>query len=169
MNNQEKEFTHHFSSVVNLNATAEEAFAFLDDPMKLSSHMGKSSWMMAGSKMEIKLDARNGRGVGAEIILEGKMLGIPLFVREFVTVSEAPIKKVWETSGLQKLIVMDQYRMGFELTPAGQMIRLRVFIDYILPNSGMGRFLGNIFGKAYAKWCTDEMANGAQKFFSRKI
>ena len=43
--------------------------------------MGKSSLMMAGSKMDIKLDGKSGKGIGAEIILEGQMMGIPLFVR----------------------------------------------------------------------------------------
>lgn len=164
MESKEK-FPFHFSSVADLNATMEEAFAYLDDPMKLSSHMEKSSWMMAGSKMEMKLDTRSGRGVGAEIILEGKMIGIPLFVREFVTISEVPIKKVWETKGLQKLIIMDQYRMGFEIKPSGKTCELKVFIDYSLPQKWPASLLGRIFGKVYAKWCTEKVTRDAASHF----
>lgn len=161
-------FPHHFSSYVDLNATAEEAFQFLDDPLKLSSHMEKSSWMMAGSKMEMKLDSHHGKGVGAEIILRGKMMGIPLFIREFVTQCQSPISKVWQTQGPQKLIIMDQYRMGFQLTPHGRTSTLEVFIDYSLPEIGFAFLIGKLFGKTYAKWCTDRMARDAAKHFDRK-
>lgn len=113
------QFPFHCSTTVELKTTAEEAFDFLDDPKKLSSHMGKSSMMMAGSKMDMKLDQRQGRGVGAEIIMDGKMMGISLFVREFVTESVRPKRKVWETKGPQKLVILDQYRMGFNLSPNG--------------------------------------------------
>ena len=81
MGNTENNFPHHFSTIVDLEVTPGEAFQFLDNPMNLSSHMSKSSWMMAGSKMEMKLDHKKGLGVGAEIILEGRILNIPLFVR----------------------------------------------------------------------------------------
>ena len=164
--NSPADFPFHYSSTVRLNATASEAFSFLDDPKRLSSHMGKSSMMMAGSKMEMNLDKNEGRGVGAEIILNGKMLGIPLYVREFVTQSESPGHKVWETKGPQKLVIMDQYRMGFELKPNGNTIELKVFIDYSLPKAGFSKMLGQLLGKVYAKWCTDKMANDAAQHFA---
>lgn len=168
MTDSETPFPFHFSSVADLKATPEEAFAFLDDPKKLSSHMGKSSMMMGGSKMEMRLDRQNGRGVGAEIVLEGKMMGIPLFVREFVIESDCPHKKVWQTNGPQNLIVMDQYRMGFKITPAGAFSRLEVFIDYSLPSNGLKLLLGKLLSKAYAKWCTARMALDAAEHFAAK-
>lgn len=155
----------HFSSFATLNTTAAEAFRFLDNPMNLSSHMSKSSWMMAGSKMEMKLDPQKGRGVGAEIILDGKMLGIPLYIREFVVESEEPVRKSWQTSGPQKLIVIDQYKMGFILRPDGDQTHLEVFINYSLPSKGAGAFLGKLFATIYAKWCTDQMAQDAARHF----
>ncbi len=159
---------HHYHFTTILQTTAENAFEYLDDPKKLSSHMGKSSWMMAGSKMNIKLDEKEGRGIGAEIILDGTMMGIPLFVREFVTESERPKIKVWETKGPQKLIIMGQYRMGFELTPEGTTTQLKVFIDYSLPSVGVQKVLGLFFSKLYARWCTEQMAKDAVNHFSKK-
>jgi hypothetical protein len=159
------QFPHRYSTTVELRASTEEAFEFLDDPKKLSSHMGKSSVMMAGSKMEMKLDQRQGRGIGAEIIMHGKVMGIPLFVREFVTESIRPAKKIWETKGPQKLVLLDQYKMGFNLTPNGASSKLEVFIEYSVPNSGFGLILGKALGPMYAKWCTHRMANDAAIHF----
>lgn len=95
------------------------------------------------------------------------MMGIPLFVREFVTESEVPKRKVWETKGPQKLIIMDQYRMGFDLTPESAATTVNVFIDYNLPSSGIQKVLGQLFGKVYARWCTEQMAKGAAKHFGK--
>jgi hypothetical protein len=47
----------------------------------------------------------------------------------------------------------------------GQGSRLRVFIDYDLPHRGPGRWLGKLFGKAYARWCTERMTHGASAAF----
>ncbi len=161
----QNQFPYHYSTSVELNTTPEQAFEFLDDPKKLSSHMGKSSMMMAGSKMEMMLDQSQGRGVGAEIIMSGKMMGISLFVREFVTESVRPTKKVWETRGPQKLIILDQYRMGFKLSPSGTSVKLEVFIDYSIPGSGIEWALGKAVGPTYAKWCTHRMAKDAADYF----
>jgi hypothetical protein len=158
-------YRNHRSSTILLNATPEDAFVFLDDPTQLSSHMGKSSWMMAGSKMKLKLDEKNGRGVGAEIVLEGQMMGMPLLVRESVTESIFLKRKVWATRGPQKMIVIDQYKMGFELAPLNGHTSLRVFIDYNLPSDGLNRILGILVGHIYAKWCTTKMAKDAGKHF----
>lgn len=162
----ESAYPCHFSSSVKINTSLEKAFDFLDDPKKISGHMGKSSWMMAGSKMEIKLDEKQGRGVGAKIILCGQMMGIPLYVNEVVE-SEAPRNKTWKTIGPQKLIVIDQYQMGFELSPQDQSVLLKVFIDYRIPPKGFGYILGNLFGKFYARWCTRQMLKGAAAHFKK--
>lgn len=159
-------YHHHSSSRVLLDTSPEFAFAFLDDPHHLSSHMGKSSMMMAGSKMKIKLDSKSGKDVGAEIVLEGSMLGLPLLVREFVTESVPGHRKVWETKGPQKMLIIDQYKMGFELAANGSKSTLSVFIDYDLP-VGPARALGALFGHIYAKWCVEKMASDAKKHFEK--
>lgn len=155
------------SASFNVLARPVEVFDYLDDPHRLSSHMGRSSVMMLGSKMEMKLDGNGGRAVGSEIILDGMILGIPLFVREFVTEHERPVRKVWETKGPQRMIVLDSYRMGFEISAGGKESRVRIFIDYELPRCGPGRFLGKALGNFYAKWCIDQMARDCVSHFMK--
>jgi len=162
------EFSYHCSYSAFLRTTLHAAFLHLDDPLRLSSHMGKSSWMMAGSHMDFELDQGQGRHVGSEIILRGKMMGIPLFVRERIVERVPPKRKVWATIGPQKLIIIDRYRMGFELEEFDSGIKLRVFLDYALPSSWFGKILGKLFSGFYAKWCTKSMALDAVRYFSLK-
>ncbi|HYM33984.1 MAG TPA: hypothetical protein VET48_01245, partial [Steroidobacteraceae bacterium] len=63
--------TLHYESRSIVSATAEQVFAFLDDHRNLSQHMSESSWMMAGSKMTIEVDALQGRAEGSHIRLSG--------------------------------------------------------------------------------------------------
>ena len=129
--------------------------------------MNKSSWMMAGSKMEIETDLDSGRKIGSEIILKGKMMGVSLFVKERICSRNPPYSKSWETVGPQKMIILDQYRMGFEITPDGSKTKLRVFIDYSIPSSGVSHILGKISAHFYAKWCTEMMVRDAKDAFKK--
>lgn len=149
-----------------LHASRENAFEFLDDPRRLSSHMGKSSWMMMGSKMDMALGEGGGKKEGSEIVLSGKMMGLRLFVRERVIERVVPERKVWETIGGQKMIVIDQYRMGFGLEALGEETKLVVFIEYSLPKTFLGRLLGQLFAGFYARWCTEKMIGDAIRHFS---
>jgi hypothetical protein len=159
-------YQYHCSSSVLLAANPETAFKFLDDPIRLSSHMGKRSWMMVRSKMKMNFDKNNGKGVGAEIQLEGEMLGLRILVNETVTESVTAKAKTWETRGPQKLIVIDQNKMGFELTSENSSATLlRVFIDYTLPSHGGYRLLGSLLGHHYAKWCVQRMTRDAAVYF----
>jgi hypothetical protein len=106
-------FPFHFESKVEVNASADAVFLFLDDPKRLSAHMSKSSWMMAGSRMLIELDAAEGRSVGSTIRLSGGMLSISIGVEEAVTERTPPLRKVWETKGAPRLLVIGHYRMGY--------------------------------------------------------
>lgn len=155
----------HFESDVELNAPAEDVFAYLDDHSRSSAHMSRSSWMMAGSRMAIEFDASEGRTVGAKIRLSGRVLGILLSVEETVTEREPPLRKVWEITGTPNLLVIGQYRLGYELTSKGKASLLSVFIDYTLPNGQFSRLLGGLFGNFYARWCTRRIAGDAAKHF----
>jgi Polyketide cyclase / dehydrase and lipid transport len=156
---------YHFESNVEVSAAADAVFSHLDDHSRLSAHMSNSSRMMAGSRMAIELDASEGRAVGAIIRLRGQVLGIPLCVEEIVTERKPPLRKVWETTGRPQLLVIGSYRMGYEITPQAQASRLRVFIDYALPDEPISRWLGRLFGHFYARWCTQRMARDAAMHF----
>ena len=157
-----------FESEVAVNAPANAIFSYLDDHRRLSAHMSKSSWMMAGSRMSIELDASEGRAVGAIIRLRGRVLGIPLSVEEIVTERSPPLRKVWSTTGRPHLLVIGPYRMGYEITPNDQSSQLRVFIDYALPGGLFSKWLGRLFGNFYARWCTQSMADDAATHFAKR-
>jgi len=114
--------------------------------------------------MAIALDEGRGQRVGSRMRLTGRVLGIVRAVEEMVIERTPPHRKVWETTGPPQLCVMGQYRMGFEVTPQGQALRLRVFIDYALPERAPARWLGQLFGKYYARWCTQQMVDDAMEY-----
>jgi len=64
--------------------------------------------------------------------------------------------------------VIGQYRLGFELSGAENGTTARIFIDYALPDGWPGRWLGWLFGKTYARWCTTRMAADAATHFNRR-
>jgi hypothetical protein len=154
----------HDESAVTLHTAPETAFAYLDDFRKLSAHMEKSSAMMMGSKMTLTTDALEGRALGSRVRMDGRMLGIPLSLEEVVTERQPPFAKAWQTVNA-KLLVIGQYRLGFTLSPTGDRSLLRVFIDYELPREGLARWLGKAFGRTYARWCIERMANDAAGHF----
>ena len=155
--------SHHHESSASIACQAGEVYAYLDDHARLASHMSESSWMTGGMRMEISFDSGRGQSVGSLIRLRGRVLGVELFVEETVTERDPPRRKVWETIGTPKLLVIGQYRMGFQLTPQVVGSLLRVYIDYALPERA--RWLGYIFGGSYAKWCTRKMVGDAAKHF----
>ena len=116
--------------------------------------------------MRVELDDGLGKKVGSRIRLAGRAFGIELSVEETVTERDPPRRKVWETTGSPKLLVIGQYRMGFESLPALDYTNLRVFIEYALPVKAPARWLGLLFAGSYARWCTRQMANDAVKHFA---
>ena len=156
----------HYEYKSDVPAPAEAVFAYADDQSRLSSHMSESSWKMGGGKMTIESDEARGQAVGSKIRLSGRVLGINLLVEEIVTERAAPLRKVWETIGQPKLLIIGHYRMGFEIAPRDRRSLFRVFIDYELPESGLARWLGILFGRFYARWCTKQMVNDAARHFA---
>ena len=157
----------HEERTARAEAPVDRVFAYLDDPKALSAHMGKSSMMMLGSRMTMDVDAGGGRAIGSRIRMRGRMLGIALSLEEAIIERRVPVRKVWETLGTPKLLVISHYRMGFELTPDGDASLVRVFIDYSLPTSGPSVWLGRRLGRLYPRWCTRRMADDAARQFMR--
>lgn len=131
----------------------------------LSSHMNQSSSMMGGGRMFVELDEREGQAVGSHIRLSGRVFGIRLYLDEAVTRRDPPINKVWETVGVPRLLVIGAYAMGVQITPVNGGSRMRVFIDYELPNGWATYWLGLLFSRFYAKWCIDQMLKGTVESF----
>lgn len=161
----ETNYPHRYETQAMVDASAPAVFEQLDDHTRLSAHMEKSSWMMLGSRMDVLFDAGRGRRIGSQIRLVGRVLAIPIAVEEAITERTPPTRKVWETTGTPRLLVIGPYRMGFDITPAGRHARLRVFIEYALPR-GFTRILGLLLGPPYARWCVRRMLQDAVSRFS---
>lgn len=159
-------FDHHFGVTANVNAPAEQVFNFADDPAHLASHMNKKSWMMGNGMMEMTVDDAGGKAVGSVISLAGKAFGIRMSLEEAVTERVPPLRKVWETLSEPHILVVGSYRMGFEVSDADSGSSFRVFIDYTRPTKGVGRIIGWLLGKWYAKWCTQRMLKDTVKHFA---
>lgn len=124
--------------------------------------------MMAGSRMTIDSDEKQGRATGSKLTLSGRILGLLLTVEEVITEYDPPYTKSWQTIGSPRLLVIGSYRMGFVLSPQQGGSLLRVFIDYSLPEADVSAVLGRVFGRLYAKWCTNRMARDAAKHFQAR-
>lgn len=159
-------FSDHFEASALVAAPADRVFSYADDPARFSSHMSQSSWMMGGSRMLIQLDDGRGQIVGSRIRLSGKVFGLELSVEEVVTERIPPQRKVWETTGSPRLLVIGHYRMGFGITSQEHGSLLRVYIDYALPDHGPTRWLGFLLGRCYARWCTQQVVRDTAKHFA---
>ncbi len=115
--------------------------------------------------MTIEVDEGQGRAIGSRIRLIGRAVGIRLVVEEVVTERDPPHRKVWETVGQPRLLVIGHYRMGFDIAPQSGGSQFRVFIDYALPEAAPARWFGRMFGGFYARWCTRRMVNDAVAYF----
>ena len=163
MTSSARTLSHHHESAAFVQASAENVFALIDDHARLSSHMTKASWKMGGGRMAIELDQGAGQCIGSRIRLTGRVFGIRIELEEVVTEREPPRSKVWETTVPPRLLVIGHYRMGFEIAPERDGARLRVFIDYALPEAAPARWLGYLLGRHYARWCTERMVRDAAK------
>lgn len=160
-----RSYPYHIESTRLVAAPAGKVFGHLDDPLRLSAHMSRSSWMMAGSSMEVAVDAARGMSVGSKITMQGRMLGMTLSLEELVTERIPPVRKVWETIGTPALLVIGHYRMGYDVTAQGASSLVRIFIDYDRPTAGIWRPLAVVFAPVYARWCTENMVNDVARQF----
>jgi len=158
--------SNHYETSAFVPAPADSVFAYADDPARLSSHMSESSWMMGGGRMQTELDAGRGQTVSSRIRLSGRVFGLELSVEEIVTERVPPQRKAWETTGSPRLLVIGHYRIGFEIVPQENGSALRVYIDYALPEDAPARWLGFLFGRYYARWCTQQMVRDTVEQFA---
>lgn len=131
----ERKYARHYEKTVLVKEEANIVFAFADDHRNFSSHMNKSSMMMGGGSMKTETDQGDGKKIGSHIRMTGKILGLNLYLDEVIIEHEYPYRKAWETVGDINLLVVDHYKLGFEIAPKGRDCELKVFIDYNLPQS----------------------------------
>lgn len=85
-------------------------------------------------------------------------------MEEAITVRKPPHLKQWATQGVPQLIVIGPYAITVELEPLGEATSLHVAIDYDLP--ARNRWLGQLFGRAYADWCLRQIVHDATANFA---
>ena len=159
-------YNRHADAETSVASAPEELFAYLDRHSQLSRHMSKRSWMMGGGRLDMIADEGGFQRVGSRLRLSGKAFGLTLSLDEEITIHEPPRTKVWQTVGIPRLLVIGVYEMGFEIEPAPPRSRLRVFIDYDLPSSGIGCVLGWFLAGVYARWCVKSMARDTLAHFA---
>lgn len=121
--------------------------------------MDGSSAMLAGGSMQLELDERGSRELGAHVVMRGRVLGIELFLDEVVVERTLDASKTWQTV-VQRLLGIGAYRLGFLLTRLERArSRLTVWIDYGLPRQRV--WLGRLPGRIYAAWCVRQILRGA--------
>lgn len=158
----------HYEDTVYISTSPKELFIYVDDHKNFSSHMNKSSWMMGGGRMNIHADSKKFQKIGSHIKMEGTVFGIRLYLDEEVTHYDPPYRKQWQTVGDLNLLVIDHYKLGFEIEPKDNGSNFKVYIDYYLPQSAGSRILGTLFGRMYAKWCVGQMIKGSRSHFVTK-
>lgn len=146
-------------------ASQQAVFDHLDDHERLAVHMTQSSAMMAGAHFSFTLDSAKGRAVGSRIVMTGTLLGLDMYVAEAVIERTPPSRKVWETEPNPRLLVIGNYRMGFEVTPDSVGALLRIFIEYDLPGIRLAKILAPL-AYFYARWCVGCMIADARQHFS---
>jgi hypothetical protein len=159
-------FPYRDESMAVVYAPMDRIFAYLDEHTQLSAHMSESSWKLGWGRMVVQLDEARGQALGSRIRLSGRVFGLQLSVEEVVSERDPPHRKFWETIGTPRLLVIGQYRMGFELSRLAQGSLLRVSIDYALPANAPARWLGRALGPYYARWCTQKMVDDAVGHFA---
>ena len=141
------------SRIIEIRATPEEVFAYLDDIKNVGMHMASSSMAMLGGKMSLQVISKNKTGRGATYRLRGGVLWMPIDITETVTKWAEGREKEWETVDNPKIIVMSWYRMHFVLKPAQRGTHVDFEIEYGLPTSFFGKMLGKLLARKYADWC----------------
>jgi hypothetical protein len=152
----------HLSQFVEIQASPQVVFDFMDDVHKAGWHMEQSSMPMMGSKMQIETLSKNQTGVGATYRWTGKVLGLPIDFSETVVKWENGRKRIWRTIGVPKIIIIGQYEMSFLVEPTKTGSRLSVSIDYELPKPIFWKFAGWLLAGWYSKWCLGNMCQDAK-------
>ena len=157
---ERRTFERQYEERVLLDASPEEVFAVVDDHAALAAHMTEPSLLMGGGRMDTSVDEGGGREVGSHIRMTGTAFGLSLYLDEVITEYEPPYRKVWETVGDLRLLVIGHYRWSNSIEPRGDRTVLRVSFEYDLPANNA--WLGRLLGGTYAKWCVQQMIRTAR-------
>ncbi|MBI2125811.1 MAG: SRPBCC family protein [Thaumarchaeota archaeon] len=158
----------HAQKVIEIRASPEEVFAFMDDIQNVGWHMeGQRSMPLMGGKLDLERLSTNATGEGATYRWYGKILGMKVDFSEVVSKWVEGREKVWHTIGDPKIIIMSNYEMRLTLSPTDVGTKVIFEIDYDLPNTWYGKIIGNLLASRYAEWCLRRACEDAKNALER--
>lgn len=156
-----RRYPYHAELARRVDDSAASVFSRLDDHRRLAGHMEQRDWRMLGSRLDLAIDP-GASEVGQHMRWHGRIAGLAVAADEAVIERTPPSRKVWETVGSVRLLVIGAYRMGFAIEPDGRGSRVVIHLDYALPERAPWRWLGRVLGKRYARWCLERMMQEAE-------
>ncbi len=154
--------SRHLDEILEINASPERVFRYLDNMQSVGEHMMKSSMPLMGGKLKLERLSSNPTGVSATYRYRGRVLFLPIDFSETVIEWVETKRKIWKTIGTPKLIILGNYEMGFELEQTQEGTKAHLWIDYEIPRPWFGRILGMLLADWYSRWCLRMMGSGAK-------
>ncbi len=146
--------------VMDIPASPDGVFRFLDDPLNTGSHMQKGG---LGGHLQLEVLSGNYAGEGATHRWHGKVFGWKV---DFTTVVERWVKdkeKAYRTIGTPRMVVMSNFAVHWALEPVAGGTRITVDFDYEPPSSWLGSVMSRLFGRRYGQWCLNMVLSDAVK------
>lgn len=154
-----------FERTMEINATPDSVFAFMDDIRNTGRHMTENSNAMMGSKLGIQWLSEQKVGLGTKYRWTGKVVGMKMDFTVEVSKWIEGKEKVWGTIGDAKMIVIDWFEMYLVTTPNDKGTTDAKLGIYYTKHKGLWGFL---LGKWYSKWCVKIMLKDTRKHFDKK-
>lgn len=153
------------TETVDIQAPAEQVFAYVDDIRNVGWHMTeRSSMAMMGSRLELEILSQQPTGLGATYRYSGTMMGLSLDFSESVTRYVRNREKVWRTIGEPRLLIISSYEMRLAVEPlSAASSRLTISIAYELPRSAFWSIVGRLLAGPYSRWCLRQMVGDAKR------
>jgi hypothetical protein len=153
------------TETVDIKASAESVFAYVDDIRNIGWHMTeRSSMAMMGSRLELEIVSEQSTGLGATYRYSGTMMGLSLDFSESVTRYIPSREKIWHTIGEPRLLIISYYEMRLAVEPlTAASSRLTISIAYELPRSTFWRIVGRLLAGPYSRWCLRQMVGDAKR------
>lgn len=150
---------------VDIEASADDVFAYVDDMENVGWHMtDRSSMAMMGSRLTLELLSPHRTGVGAVYRYSGRILGFILDFSQTVTKYVPGREKVWRTIGEPRLLILGSYEMRLVVEPRSPASsRLTISIVYELSRAWGWWLVAVVVAGWYSRWCLRQMCRDARR------
>ena len=147
---------------IGIAAPPHRVFAWLDDPQHTGLHMNRPSLAMGGGRLRVERLSTDATGEGATYRSWGHVFGLRIDFTTTVVCWVRDREKVWRTTGEPRLVVIRHFEMGFATAALDSGTDLTLALAYDLPTRGVGRLLGRLLARPYARWCVRRIVRDSQ-------